>query len=266
MGTMPMPLPFGGLGGSLMVKRWCSHMGGGKPYRYWEKLATSTGTKFLPATLVWHTGLKKGATVSRYRSYRHLLMVFGGDSQFNHPKNPYPQVWLLKWKTVHHQRLPKWLLSWELATFLLQKDMTIQTNYHFQIFWGWISSIDGRITTRSSWRVPFPHGFAGPSGWPGWHWTWWSRCPHGGWKVTTDDWGSERHEISLWRSRYLRKNQRKKHGETVEQLKCWMWVFKKRMLLMLFGWASWGFVSCWILAIVGSVLITGSTRNMNICI
>lgn len=37
-------------------------------------------------------------------------------------------------KNSSSPELPKWLLSWELATFLLQKDMTIQTNYHFQIF------------------------------------------------------------------------------------------------------------------------------------
>ena len=125
-----------------------------------------------------------------------------------------------------------------LRPFFLQKDMTIQTNYPCPVFLGnfHLLKIDGRIATRSSWRFPFPHGFAGPFGWPWWHWSWWSRChAHGGWKITTDDWGSERHEISLWRSRYLEQNHGKPPWGKVELLNCWGWVLKM-MLLMLFGY------------------------------
>lgn len=139
-----------------------------------------------------------------------------GDSQFNHPKKPYPQVWLLKSKNSSSLDLPK------MTSVLRTCDLFSPKRHdHVQFFWGMnLLKIDGRIATRSSWRFPFPHGFAGPSGWPWWRWTWWSRChAHGGWKITTDDWGSERHEISLWRSRYLEQNQRKTPWG---KLNCWI--------------------------------------------
>ena len=146
-----------------------------------------------------------------------------GDSQFNHPKKPISTGMAPEIKKQFITRFAKNdFCPANLRPFFSKKTWpSKQSKPHVQFFWGMnLLKIDGRIAARSSWRFPFPHGFAGPSGWPWWRWTWWSRChAHGGWKITTDDWGSERHEISLWRSRYPGKNHRKTPWE---KLNCWI--------------------------------------------